>query len=119
MKLLNRSALVVRPRQPFVDWVGTLDSEHSGLDEPLTLAQHREEGRVYLVAERELVDLKGALEEHYLELFENELAAWDELALCWPESLSLVLFLDWFEVEPLLLAFDLAEQPLMMAELEV
>jgi len=119
VKLINRSAIMVLPRQPYADWVNQLDPRISGLDHPMELDAHRREGRVYLVEEQEhALALESVVPDNWRPIFENELAAWDEFADSWPGSLNEMLFRDWFEAQPLLLAFDLGEDVLMTAELE-
>nr|WP_246480503.1 hypothetical protein [Motiliproteus sediminis] len=110
---------MVLPRQPYADWVNGLGPEVSGLDHPMELEAHRREGRVYLVDEQEdALALETAVPENWRQIFENELAAWDQFADAWPGSLSEALFRDWFETRELLLAFDLGSELLMTAELE-
>ncbi len=48
MKILNRYALIVRPKQPFVDWVNFTSTEHK-----MTLADVRVEPDVFLWPEIE------------------------------------------------------------------
>ncbi len=118
MKLINRSALVIRPKQPYVDWVNSLDSEASGLEQAMTLAQHQQEGRVYLISEQEQVtDKESLIADHWQPIFENELGGWDEFADAWPASLSQQLFLEWFDIEPQLMVFDMTAEPLLVADM--
>ncbi|RDE25253.1 hypothetical protein DV711_06800 [Motiliproteus coralliicola] len=123
MKLLNRSALLVLPRQPYLDWVNALPSEISELEQPLSLAALEVEGRVYLLDEAESDELDAdqllaeQLQHSWQSLLENELGAWDELGRHWPEPLSQQLLQEWFELKPLSLAFDAAAEPLMLASL--
>ena len=117
MKLINRSALVVLPRQPYADWVNGLDIATSGLEAPLTLADHRREGRVYLVSEQETAAaVTLTLESLRERILDNELSAWDEFGDHWPPR-SPDLFEAWFEVQPQLLCFDLSSEPLLVATL--
>ncbi|HEY5717352.1 MAG TPA: hypothetical protein VIS52_02600 [Motiliproteus sp.] len=119
MKLINRSAIMVLPLQPYADWVNQLNPAISGLDHPMELESHRREGRVYLVDEQEdALALETVVPECWRQIFENELAAWDEFADSWPGGLSEILFREWFEIQPLLLAFDLGEDVLMTANLD-
>ncbi len=119
MKLINRSALVVRPKQPYVDWVNGLDSEISGLEQALTLEQHLREGRVYLIGEQQQLDnVSELVSGHWQTLFENELGGWDEFADHWPKPLSQGQFENWFEVQPQLMVFDLSTEALMVADIE-
>lgn len=114
IKLLNRSALAVRPKAPMADWVARVAP-----DEALDLEQLRREGTTYLIDEVEQEsDFADALKNGWQAIFENELAAWDEFADEWPEPLTPELFDQWFDVEPQILAFDLSAQPLLRAELE-
>ncbi len=120
MKLINRSALVVTPKQPYADWVNGLDPQISGMERPLSLQEHQQEGRVYLIPET-AVESEPAPELSALwrSIFDNELSAWDEFGDARPTALSLEMFHSWFSVAPQVLVFDLAEQPLLLADLDV
>lgn len=119
MKLLNRSAFAVIPKQPFVNWANSLEQDDEGLNQTLSLEEHQREGTVYLIDEVESdTDFDSALVAHWATIFENELAAWDEMADAWPEPRSQELFAEWFEVKPQVMALDLSVRPLMTAELE-
>ena len=113
MRLLNRSAFIVQPKEPYIEWA-------SGTDDEATATAHRMRGRVaiYLVPE----DPTGreetpALRDHYAEIFESELEAWylDEEA--WPESRTLEMFLDWFEVTGESIITDLGDGPIVFEDL--
>lgn len=115
IKLLNRSALVVRPRQPFVDWLARLAPE-----EGLNLAELRQQGNVYLIDEvAEESDFAAALESGWKLILENEFAAWDETGTLWPAPLEPALLEEWFELEPQIMAFDLSAQPLLRANPQI
>jgi len=119
MKLLNRSAFVVLPKAPFAEWSNQLGVDADGLHQCLSLEEQRREGTVYLIAEVSSdADFTKALAEHWLKIFQNELSAWDELGDCWPHSLSLDMFKEWFDVYPQIMALDLSKQPLMLANLD-
>lgn len=126
MKLLNRSALMLLPLSPYLEWVNGLPIEVSELEQPLPEQALVAEGRVYLVAEFDSQSeavaepdqaLEDALAGQWQALFENELAAWDELGLHWPEPLTRTLLQQWFEIKPLALAFDADSKPLLTAVL--
>lgn len=110
-KLLNRSALLLRPRQPLADWIARIAPE-----EALDLAELRAEGNVYLIDEAESESsFDEALEQHWRKMFENELTAWDEFSDDWPWPLTRELFDQWFEVEPQVMVFDISGEPLLRA----
>ncbi len=122
MKLLNRSALMLLPLAPYLEWINGLPAEVSELQQPLPAGALDTEARVYLVAELaadagQEDPLPRLLADYWLALLENELGAWDELALYWPEPLTQALLQQWFEIKPLALAFDAANEPLMTAVL--
>ena len=64
--MLNRSVLIVRPRQPYIDWAAQLDD--SGV-----VPDPEDEKTVYLIPEFESDDEAwGILEGVYTEVFERE-----------------------------------------------
>lgn len=114
IKLLNRSAIVIRPKQPLADWAARVAP-----DEETDLPTLRMEGTVYLIDEvEEERDFVNALAKGWRAIFENELSAWDEFGDHWPESRSQMMFEQWFEAEPQILTFDLSAQSLLRAELD-
>lgn len=116
MKLINRSAFAVLPRQPFVDWA---NQQQDDLNQIMSLTEHRAEGNVYLTKEfHSEMDIAEQIEQHYLHIFENELAAWDEFGDNWPASRTKELFLEWFEVQSQVMAIDLLQTPLLLAPLD-
>ncbi len=120
MKLLNRAAFALLPRQPFADWVSALPADTSQApDQDTSLAGLRAEGTLYLIDEVfSEADFDAAIQRHWQQMFENELSAWDEFADHWPAELSPALFDSWFELQPQLMAIDLSSSPLLLAPLQ-
>ena len=113
MSEINRSLVIVKPKQPFLDWTRTLDDEV----QDLSLAELRQDSAVYLIPELwQDSDEKELLESHYDLLFEEQLAAWWSDEADWPERRNLKMFLDWFEVEFHSLVFDLCDGPIRVIE---
>ena len=94
MDMINRSALVVRPAQPFLDWLHRVDST----SRHLTLADLRQEPTIYLLPES---DSEEQTLEHLREvsagIFEEELDGWYRVPSAWPEERGLSTFQRWFE----------------------
>ena len=108
MKVLNRTAFVVRPKRRFVDWVNGLE-----LDGPaMTLEEARTNASIYLVREADLDEASGLVEEYALEVFEEELASWCSDEERWPRNRTAHVFRDWFDVEHIDLVTDLEDTPL-------
>ena len=91
--MLNRAALIVRPKQPFLDWAAGLDD--SGLVPDVTGEQ-----TVYLVPEFEN-DEEGqqVLKHVYAEIFERELDGWHSDPSAWPQKRHFKTFQEWFSIE--------------------
>lgn len=117
MKLLNRSAFVVLPKMPFVQWTHQLQGDE--LHEQISLEEQRREGTVYLIDEVATEeDFQQTLQQQWQMIFQNELSAWDEFGEQWPTELSYALFEAWFDVYPQVMALDLSSQPLLLASLD-
>jgi hypothetical protein len=92
LDMINRSAVVVRPKQPYIDWALGLDD--SGLTPDVETEQ-----TIYLFPSfDDDVQGKRILRKHYQVIFESELEAWHLLEDDWPQKRTYALFLNWFEV---------------------
>ena len=114
MKMLNRSAISVKLRQPFVDWINSVSD--SG-EEEVTLDDVNQESTSYLIPElEEEEDLDNLLDERYLDILENELFSWEEDDSLWPEDIDRALFDDFIRIEPAFMVFDLDDQAPLLAQ---
>ncbi|MCK0745548.1 hypothetical protein [Chromohalobacter nigrandesensis] len=118
MKLLNRSALSVKPTQAFVDWINSLEPTVG--EDDLTLDDVERESTIYLIPEMDSPEVLAAyVRERHLDLLENELSAWEEDARQWPEPLDWALFEQFLVVEHSYLALDLDDEvPLEISEID-
>lgn len=94
--MLNRSALIVRYKQPFVDWINAVDPSPSHI---VTLADVEEERTIYLVEVEDQEELEGWLALNHRALFEEELFGWYTDPKLWPAERSLQLLQQWFSFE--------------------
>ena len=115
--MLNRDLLVVRLKQPFVDWVNEADPYPSG--SRMTMKEVNEDLPVFLVHDYASEDFEGWLEQCYQPIFEELLEQWYVDEALWPQELSLELFKAWCEVEIHSMIFDLVDQPLVDDELDL
>jgi|AntRauTorcE11897_2_1112592.scaffolds.fasta_scaffold05375_5 hypothetical protein len=114
MKMLNRSAISVKLRQPFVDWINSVSD--SG-EEEVTLDEVNQESTSYLVPElEEEEDLENLIEDRYLDILENELFSWEEDDSLWPEDMDRALFDEFIRIEPAFMVFDLDDQAPLLAQ---
>lgn len=91
--MLNRSAVVVRPKQPYIDWA-------LGLDDSGLAPTADDERAVYLIPEYDDdVEAMEILSQAYDIIFEAELDAWHTDESAWPKNRTFAMFREWFEVE--------------------
>jgi len=93
---LNRNAIIVRRKKPFIDWANSLEDRgpELHLDDP------QPERTVYLVDQRTAyLDPGPALRKHCRTIFEHELALWHLDPGDWPSKRDLSTFSEWFDVE--------------------
>ena len=104
MELINRSAIIVVPAQPFLDWLHQVDSTSSDL----TLVDLRREPAIYLVAECESKnEALDGLRDGIDIIFEEQLDSWYRVPAAWPKERDLRTFLRWFECSFHSMIFDL------------
>lgn len=91
--MINRSAVIVRPKQPYLDWAEQLDD--SGL-----LPAVEGEQTVYLLPEHDDdVEAMEILSKDFDIIFETELDGWHTDESAWPKDRTFAMFREWFSVE--------------------
>jgi hypothetical protein len=91
--MLNRGVVIVRPKQPYLDWA-------AGLDDSGVLPDVDGEQTVYLIPGFESDDEAWELlEECWAAIFENELFGWHTDESAWPAGRTFAMFKAWFTVE--------------------
>jgi hypothetical protein len=107
---INRSAVVLRPRLPFVNWINSTDPK----EQRFTFEEVADDNAVYLITEgTDSADPDEILRDAWSDIFEQELEGWYTDEALWPPNRSYRLFLEWFEVEVHTVVFDLSEEPLL------
>ncbi len=101
--MINRGVVIVRPREPFIDWAANLDD--SGI-----VPQASDERTVYLIPNyNDDLEAWRLLSKVYEEIFENELWGWHTDEAAWPKQRSFIMFKEWFAVEFHSIVEDLCE----------
>lgn len=99
IKVLNRSAVAVRPKQLFLGWLNSVEADRSltlaDLDKTLNLVPNYEDPE----------DAERILKRVYDDIFCRELEGWYRDEDLWPLDRSVRLFKQWFDVEH----YDLVE----------
>lgn len=100
---INRYAIVVKPKQPFMDWLTSLhdisDLDEIGVD-------------VYLVDD-EISDMDKFLRKKFDKLFTLILQDWHTNKKEWPQKRNYKMFKQWFRVEISEMVYDLEKQPVL------
>jgi hypothetical protein len=117
---VDRHILVVTPREPFAEWVRTLEEfkeivdgdQRQGLEESLRMAS------TYLVPFSFNPDHVIAwVRENFEAVFATELNGVTESTESWPSDRTVEMFEDWFDLQLLDAPIDLVEGPFYLSEL--
>jgi hypothetical protein len=108
--MLNRAALILRYKQPFVDWINAADP--SPTSHRLTPAEVNQEHTVYLVEAQDEAELSEWLASYHEGLFEEELKGWYTDPALWPQNRSLKLLQEWCSFELHTVVLDTGESSL-------
>lgn len=99
MQLFERTAVVLKPTELFLNWLKKLDEEENLLPD-LTLTQLRSNCSVFLVPEFDEPEQAVAyFDERFEEIFEAELSAWNDNRQTWPQERNLKTFWEFFDLE--------------------
>ena len=98
MRLINRALIVIKPKQPFLDWIR---AQADAPDFEVTLEGLRgEECTAILVPEfDDFEEVWEVVEELASEIFEHELSGWWRNQELWPSERDFKVFKEWFDVE--------------------
>ena len=106
VKIVNRCAITVEPRQAFMEWAQQLQPDQN-------LPPRAFEHGLYLLPEYESrEEAIGLLEQGYEEIFCSELETWSTDPETWPSPRSLALFQEWFAFRFFDLVGDQSQEPL-------
>ena len=112
MKEVNRSALVVKWKTPYVEWANGFDDGGPKLN-----PEDNKSANIYLVSETETIgDTTAILRQVYNAIFESELSFWMTNEESWPKDRSFETFLQWFDVEFQEMVYDLVEDEILCWE---
>ena len=96
MYFVDRSAVVLKPTQKFLDWLKSTDENMP----ELTLEQIRSNCSVFLVPEFDTPEaVVGYFDERYRQIFEAEVSSWEVPQTHWPHAMGLQAFWEFFDVE--------------------
>ena len=95
MQMVNRNSFLVKPRQPYVDWINAQPEQ-----DPVSLAEIHQDCTVFLIPEMfNEEDAREYIQVFKLEIFAFELDSWYRDPAIWPQKRTPEMFDDWFELE--------------------
>lgn len=98
---INRSAIILKPLQPFLDWFENLyPNESDDMSESMT----------YLLSV-DIEDVEAWLKKKFDKLFMRELEGWHTNEKEWPQKRTYKMFKQWFQVDISTMVFDLEKEP--------
>jgi hypothetical protein len=110
MDMLNRSAIVVKPKQPFLDWLHAADPTSM----QLMLGDLIREPTIYLIPECDADEqVAEVLRELCEEIFDEQLASWYTDTSTWPADRSYEVFCQWFDYQHHSMLVDLCDESLI------
>ena len=112
MKVINRGVAIIKPKQPFLDWLGSLPDPAD-----TTLEYLREDSTAFLIPGSNLEDFDRWLERNYTILFEQQLAGWWTGEADGPSTRDGRTFRAWFDVDVHTLAIDLSPERITYVDL--
>ncbi len=99
-KNLKRSAIVVKPRQPFIDWLLSHDPV-------MIITEEVREATIYLLPDYETIqEIEKWLKKNFNELFSEQLFQWYVDESMWPQKRTYKVFGEWFEYSLHTMIFD-------------
>lgn len=108
MKILNRSAIILKYKKPFINWVNLNGREK------FTTAEINSESQIYLIDKYDNEEqLTKILKRHYRYCFKNELSSWNPDKTRLPKVITWKSFNEWFDIKVVSLISDLGTEPII------
>jgi hypothetical protein len=105
---INRTAITLRPQQPFLDWYSNLNPEED-FDEDF------KETKTYLIDDS-INEPEKWLKKKFDKFFMMELGEWHTNKKEWPQKRNYKMFTLWFRVEISENIYDLEKNPILKSE---
>jgi hypothetical protein len=111
MNTINRTAVIISPKQPYIDWANSFEDSGPML-EPFEI-----QPTVFLIPDKyDEYNFDKYLKKKHAVIFEEELASWMTDPDVWPKSRSYKKFNEWFKVSISDMVIDLGADPITVEE---
>lgn len=107
---INRSAISIKPLQPFIDWHNKVypDSKIDTTD--------LDEVNIYLINNSNFYDIESYLKKKFDLYFKMELEDWCQDKRTWPKKRNYKMFKQWFRIDISTAIYDLEKTPIKKEE---
>lgn len=95
--MINRAALIVRLKEPFIKWINEADPLDTR--SKISLVEANEDRTVYLIDDSEADHVDEWVALNFRQLFECELEDWYSDPELWPKEITREVFDEWCELE--------------------
>jgi hypothetical protein len=105
---INRSAIILKPLQPFLDWLAKLNPD-------MDFEEDIKKNNIYLIDDT-IDDPEKWLKKKFDTFFMMELNDWHTNKKEWPQRRNYKMFKQWFRVEISEMIYDLEKKPILKSE---
>jgi hypothetical protein len=112
MKMVNRAAFIITPKEPHIEWAGSIDADSAAAVKGIV-----GERTIYLASD-DIIDGSDPplIEDHFSRIFDQELEAWHLDESTWPKRRDRETFERWFDVVFVSSVFDLSKGRISAAD---
>jgi hypothetical protein len=111
---LNRSAILIIPRQPYADWANALDDDGPRFE----LSEANDELTVFLGPDLDTVEeIEAYVTKNFDYFFETSLFGWSTDPTQWPRRRTRRMFRDWFDIRIHTIVEDTLDAPYELEDL--
>jgi hypothetical protein len=107
---INRSAISIKPLQPFIDWHNTIYPD-STID-----SSELNDINIYLINNNSYEYIEAHLKKKFDKYFMLELEGWHTNKKEWPQKRNYKMFKQWFQVNISTAVFDLEKSPVSKSD---
>lgn len=111
MKTINRTAITIKGKKPFMEWANSFDDGGPKMD------INDIHPTVYLIPEKyDEYNYENFLKKNFKTIFESELDSWMTDPSVWPKIRTYTIFREWFDIQVSDMIFDLAKDDVITEE---
>jgi hypothetical protein len=116
---INRTAVVIKAKQPLVNWINSTPKAKEENRQGFTLAEINEDCEVLLLPDYDtLNEVLEELRPLKTEIFEDALDEWESNEKLWPQNRSEEMFDVWFGFEIHSMVDDTVDEPIVRDDSE-